>query len=137
MVILKKKWLAAALAGILLAAAVLSGCASTEKAKRLRFGVAGEGGIYREFGERFAALENETDNGQVELKLPPVPQRTCVCWPANTCSWPLHRQTLCRMPMIRPASLPTRRKAGALVPWRRCTPRPVSGGAGGFRHPVH
>ena len=62
--ILKKKWLAAALAGILLAAAVLSGCASTEKAKRLRFGVAGEGGIYREFGERFAALENETDNGQ-------------------------------------------------------------------------
>ena len=68
MVILKMKWLAAALAGILLAAAVLSGCASTEKAKRLRFGVAGEGGIYREFGERFAALENETDNGQVELK---------------------------------------------------------------------
>ena len=65
---MKKKWLAAALAGILLAAAVLSGCASTEKVKRLRFGVAGEGGIYREFGERFAALENETDNGQVELK---------------------------------------------------------------------
>ena len=65
---MKKKWLAAALAGILLAAAVLSGCAATEKAKRLRFGVAGEGGIYREFGERFAALENETDNGQVELK---------------------------------------------------------------------
>ena len=60
---MKKKWLAAALAGILLAAAVLSGCASTEKAKRLRFGVAGEGGIYREFGERFAALENETDTG--------------------------------------------------------------------------
>ena len=65
---MKKKWLAAALAGILLAGAVLSGCAATEKAKRLRFGVAGEGGIYREFGERFAALENETDNGQVELK---------------------------------------------------------------------
>ena len=65
---MKKKWLAAVLAGTLLAAAVLSGCASTEKAKRLRFGVAGEGGIYREFGERFAALENETDNGQVELK---------------------------------------------------------------------
>ena len=65
---MKKKWLAAVLAGALLAAAVLSGCASTEKAKRLRFGVAGEGGIYREFGERFAALENETDNGQVELK---------------------------------------------------------------------
>ena len=27
--------------------------------------------------------------------------------------------------LTRPASLPTRRKAGALVPWRRCTPRPV------------
>ena len=65
---MKKKWLAAALAGILLAAAVLSGCASTEKAKRLRFGAAGEGGVYREFGERFAALENETDHGTVELK---------------------------------------------------------------------
>ena len=37
---------------------------SDRKAKRLRFGVAGEGGIYREFGERFAALENETDNGR-------------------------------------------------------------------------
>ena len=65
---MKKKWLAAVLAGALLAAALLSGCSSVETAKRLRFGVAGEGGIYREFGERFAALENETDNGQVELK---------------------------------------------------------------------
>ena len=65
---MKKKWLAAVLAGALLAAALLSGCSSVETVKRLRFGVAGEGGIYREFGERFAALENETDNGQVELK---------------------------------------------------------------------
>jgi len=65
---LKKKWLAAVLAGALLAAALLSGCSPVETVKRLRFGVAGEGGIYREFGERFAALENETDNGQVELK---------------------------------------------------------------------
>ena len=65
---MKKKWLAAVLAGALLAAALLSGCSSVEIVKRLRFGVAGEGGIYREFGERFAALENETDNGQVELK---------------------------------------------------------------------
>ena len=65
---MKKKWLAVALAGALLAAALLSGCSSVETVKRLRFGVAGEGGIYREFGERFAALENETDNGQVELK---------------------------------------------------------------------
>ena len=65
---MKKKWLAPVLAGALLAAALLSGCSSVETVKRLRFGVAGEGGIYREFGERFAALENETDNGQVELK---------------------------------------------------------------------
>ena len=65
---MKKKWLAAVLAGALLAAALLSGCSPVETVKRLRFGVAGEGGIYREFGERFAALENETDNGQVELK---------------------------------------------------------------------
>ena len=35
---------------------------------RLRFGAAGEGGIYREFGERFAALQNETDNGTIELR---------------------------------------------------------------------
>ena len=56
---MKKKWLAAVLAGALLAAALLSGCSSVETVKRLRFGVAGEGGIYREFGERFAALENK------------------------------------------------------------------------------
>ena len=65
---MKKKWIAATLAGILLAAALLSDCASSETVKRLRFGVAGEGGVYREFGELFAALENETDNGTVELK---------------------------------------------------------------------
>ncbi len=65
---MKKKWIAAALAGILLAAVLLSGCSSDETVKRLRFGVAGEGGVYREFGELFAALENETDNGTVELK---------------------------------------------------------------------
>ena len=46
---MKKKWLAAVLAGALLAAALLSGCSSVETVKRLRFGVAGEGGIYREF----------------------------------------------------------------------------------------
>lgn len=65
---MKKKWIAALLAGVLLAAALLSGCSSAEAAKRLRFGVAGEGGVYREFGELFAALENETENGTVELK---------------------------------------------------------------------
>ena len=65
---MKQKWIAALLAGCLLAALVLTGCTGAKTASRLRFGVAGEGGIYREFGERFAALENETDNGQVELK---------------------------------------------------------------------
>jgi outer membrane murein-binding lipoprotein Lpp len=63
-VILKKKWLAAVLAGALLAAALLSGCSSVETVKRLRFGVAGEGGIYREFGERFAALETDYNSMQ-------------------------------------------------------------------------
>ena len=65
---MKQKWIAALLAGCLLAALVLTGCTGAKTASRLRLGVAGEGGIYREFGERFAALENETDNGQVELK---------------------------------------------------------------------
>ena len=65
---MKKKWTAALLAGILLAALLLSGCSQAKTVKRLRFGAAGEGGIYREFGERFAALQNETDNGTIELK---------------------------------------------------------------------
>ncbi len=65
---MKQKWIAAVLTGILLAAVLLNGCSSSETVRRLRFGAAGEGGVYREFGERFAALENETDNGTVELK---------------------------------------------------------------------
>ena len=65
---MKQKWIAAVLIGILLAAVLLNGCSSAETVRRLRFGAAGEGGVYREFGERFAALENETDNGTVELK---------------------------------------------------------------------
>ena len=65
---MKKKWFAAALAGTLLAVLLLNGCASAQTAKRLRFGVAGEGGVYHAFGELYAALENETDNGTVELK---------------------------------------------------------------------
>ena len=65
---MKKKWFAAALAGTLLAVLLLNGCASAQTAKRLRFGVAGEGGVYHAFGELYAALENETDNGTVEIK---------------------------------------------------------------------
>ena len=48
---MKKKWFAAALAGTLLAVLLLNGCASAQTAKRLRFGVAGEGGVYHAFGE--------------------------------------------------------------------------------------
>ena len=65
---MKQKWIAALLAGTLLTALLLSGCAAEKTAKRLRFGVAGEGGVYHAFGEAYAALENETDNGVVELK---------------------------------------------------------------------
>ncbi len=65
---MKRKWIAALLAGCMLAALLLTGCSSAETAKRLRFGVAGEGGVYHEFGALYAALENETDNGTVELK---------------------------------------------------------------------
>ena len=65
---MKRKWIAALLAGCLLTALLLSGCSAAETVKRLRFGVAGEGGVYHAFGEQFAALENETSNGTVELK---------------------------------------------------------------------
>ena len=56
------------LAGVLLAALLLTSCSPAQTVKRLRFGVAGEGGVYHVFGEAFATLENETDNGTVELK---------------------------------------------------------------------
>ena len=65
---MKRKWIAALLAGGLLAALLLTGCSAAETVKRLRFGVAGEGGVYYVFGEQFAALENETSNGTLELK---------------------------------------------------------------------
>lgn len=63
---MKQKWTAALLAGCLLAALVLTGCTGTKTASRLRFGVAGEGGVYYAFGEAYAALENGTQNGTVE-----------------------------------------------------------------------
>ena len=65
---MKRKWIAALLAGCMLAALLLTGCSAAETVKRLRFGVAGEGGVYHNFGEQFAALENETSNGTLELK---------------------------------------------------------------------
>ena len=65
---MKRKWIAALLAGCMLAALLLTGCSAAETVKRLRFGVAGEGGVYHNFGEKFAALENETSNGTIELR---------------------------------------------------------------------
>ena len=65
---MKRKWIAALLAGCMLAALLLTGCSAAETVKRLRFGVAGEGGVYHNFGEQFAALENETSNGTIELR---------------------------------------------------------------------
>ena len=56
------------LAGIMLAALLLAGCTSAGTARRMRMGVAGEGGVYHAFGEGFAALENDSGNGAVELK---------------------------------------------------------------------
>ena len=64
---LKRKIFAVLLAGTLLAVLLLTGCSSAETAKRLRLGVAGEGGVYHEFGEAFAALEN-ANGGTVETK---------------------------------------------------------------------
>ena len=54
--------------GLLLAALLLAGCTSAGTARRMRMGVAGEGGVYHAFGEGFAALENDSGNGAVELK---------------------------------------------------------------------
>lgn len=65
---MKRKWIAALLAGCMLAALLLTGCSAAERVKRLRFGVAGEGGVYHNFGKQFAALENETSNGTIELR---------------------------------------------------------------------
>ena len=57
-----------ALTALFLAAAVLlTGC-SGRVLGRLRMGVAGEGGVYHELGTLYAALENETSNGQVEVR---------------------------------------------------------------------
>ena len=55
---------AAALAAALL---LLSGC-SGKTPGRLRFGAAAEGGVYHVFGQQYAALENETSNGRIELR---------------------------------------------------------------------
>lgn len=66
---MKRSWKQALAAALLAAAVLLTGCSGSGTALgKLRFGVAGEGGVYRVFGQSYAALENETSNGQVELK---------------------------------------------------------------------
>ena len=120
---MKKKWFAAALAGTLLAVLLLNGCASAQTAKRLRFGVAGEGGVYHAFGELYAALENETDNGTVELK-------TTAGSAANL---RLLTGEYLQLAIAQGAFLPMRRRLAALARWRRCTPRPARSWCGQTR----
>lgn len=60
---LRSRLAAIALAAVLL----LTGC-SGKTLGRLRLGAAAEGGVYHAFGQAYAALENETSNGTVELK---------------------------------------------------------------------
>ena len=106
---MKRKWIAVLLAGCMLAALLLTGCSAAETVKRLRFGVAGEGGVYHNFGEQFAALENETSNGTIEL-------RTTAGSAANlrllTGEY-LRRPTSHRTPTTRPAFLQRRRTSAA------------------------
>ena len=122
---MKKKWLAAVLAGALLAAALLSGCSSVETVKRLRFGVAGEGGIYREFGERFAALENETDNGQVELKATAGSAANLRLLAGEYLQLAIAQADLVQDAYDQTGIFADEEESRALVPWRRGTPRPV------------
>ena len=110
---MKRKWIAALLAGCMLAALLLTGCSAAETVKRLRFGVAGEGGVYHNFGEQFAALENETSNGTIELRTTAGSAANLRHSPANTCSWPLRRPTSHRTPATRPAFLQRRRISAA------------------------
>ena len=49
-------------------ALLLTACSAEKIVERLRFGVAAEGGVYHEFGTLYAALENETSNGTIEVR---------------------------------------------------------------------
>ena len=97
------------LAGIMLAALLLAGCTSADTARRMRMGVAGEGGVYHAFGEGFAALENDSGNGAAELKNTAGSAAYLRLLLGITCSWRWHRQTLCRMPTSRAAFFRMRR----------------------------
>ena len=65
---MKDSWKLAVTAIVLTVAALLTGCSGAASLGKLRFGVAGEGGVYHALGQAYAALENETSNGQVEVK---------------------------------------------------------------------
>ena len=111
---------------------------STEKAKRLRFGVAGEGGIYREFGERFAALENETDNGQVELKATAGSAANLRLLTGEYLQLAIAQADLVQDAYDQTGIFADEEEEPRL--WCRggAVHRDLSGGgAGGFRHPVH
>ena len=62
------------------------------------------------------------DTAQLSARYPQLRGRTASVLDAVSYT---HLDVYKRQPMTRPASLPTRRRAAALVPWRRCTPRPV------------
>lgn len=130
---MKKKWFAAALAGTLLAVLLLNGCASAQTAKRLRFGVAGEGGVYHAFGELYAALENETDNGTVELKTTAGSAANLRLLTGEYLQLAIAQGDLAQDAYDQTGILPTRRRLAALARWRRCTPRPARSWCGQTR----
>ena len=63
---MKQKGMALLLAACLLAALVLTGCRAEKPVQRLRMGVAGEGGVYYELGQTYAARAE--DAGSIQVK---------------------------------------------------------------------
>ena len=63
---MKQKGMALLLAACLLAALVLTGCRAEKPVQRLRMGVAGEGGVYYELGQAYAARAE--DVGSIQIK---------------------------------------------------------------------
>ena len=95
--------------------------------------MAGEGGIYREFGERFAALENETDNGQVELKATAGSAANL-----RLLTGEYLQLAIAQADLVQDAYDQTGIFADEEEDRGSAVHRDLSGGgAGGFRHPVH
>ena len=112
------------LAGIMLAALLLAGCTSADTARRMRMGVAGEGGVYHAFGEGFAALENDSGNGAVELKNTAGSAANLRLLMGDYLQLAV-AQTLCRMPTSRAAFFRMKRWKTNSVRSLHCIPRPV------------